>query len=354
MHDRKYLYTNKIALRIIKAIDLVLEIFSKKTEEIINRDVKNILIIKSDHMGDVLMVTAVLPLIRNRYPCAWIDIVIGEWSEDILRDNPFIRTKYIVNHAMNNRSGESLFSKCVSFVGTYLNSLVAVRKCNYDLCINLRYYSRNLMSFAWLSNSKYIIGYGTAGFGPVLNIEVGYVEDRHEIEQYLAVLKPLGINAELSGLSYKLYCTEKDEDIVNNTIKKYALKDFVIIHPGSGAADRMLPNKYWADLIEKLPAQHIVICGTKNEIRIFDEIKRLCGKNIIDLIDCFTVQQLYLFYKRADLIYCLESLSSHIAAMTGNKVIAFYTCDPLKWKPLGGDVRIIRDADAYLNSITLK
>ena len=52
-----------------------------------NDSIKNILIFKLDHIGDVLMITPALRFLRLKYPEAYITVVVGAWSKDILTGN---------------------------------------------------------------------------------------------------------------------------------------------------------------------------------------------------------------------------------------------------------------------------
>jgi len=344
---------DKKDILLVTLMDFFLSLINRKKKHISTEDVRNILIIKPCHMGDMLMLTPIFPLLKKKFPNANIDVVIGEWSGMILKNNPYIRNKFIVNQflANMNRKQKSQTSKLIEFVRTYIKSLIAIRKNNYDLCLNMRKYKGNLMVFLWLSKSKFKIGYGTSGFGPVLDMEIKWVPGLHEVEYFLACLEPLGIKANLSDLSYQLFYTQADDEYVSEVLKEYSLKNYVVIHPCSGDVNRMLPNKIWSGIIDSLDNNQVVICGMKDELYILNEIKGLCKSNIINLMGKFTVQQLYLFYKKAKVIYSVESLSSHIAAMSGNEVISFYKNDPMQWRPIGKNVMVIRNPDAYLSSL---
>jgi ADP-heptose:LPS heptosyltransferase len=214
----------------------------------------------------------------------------------------------------------------------------------------MRIYKANLMTLLPFIKTKYNVGYGVFGFGPLLDMEVKWIQGIHEVECFLECLKPFGINVALKDLSYELYPTNDDEIYVDKVIKENNLDNYIVIHPFSGAPERMLPVKVWVELIDRLGNKQIVICGTKAEIGVFNEIRALSHKKLVDLMGKFTVQQLYLFYKKATLIYSIESLSSHIAAMTGNKVISYYKCDPVHWGPVGQNVEVIRGVSAYIAS----
>lgn len=49
--------------------------------------IKNILVIKLDHIGDVLLMTPALGAIRKLYPEAHISCLIGNWAKEVLSGN---------------------------------------------------------------------------------------------------------------------------------------------------------------------------------------------------------------------------------------------------------------------------
>jgi heptosyltransferase-2/heptosyltransferase-3 len=49
---------------------------------------RNVLLIRPDHLGDVLFLTPGLRAIREAMPGARITLMVGPWSADVVRDNP--------------------------------------------------------------------------------------------------------------------------------------------------------------------------------------------------------------------------------------------------------------------------
>jgi len=241
-NKNRYIIRSDIGIFLASILDLLLSLTRSRKGMPDLDEVKNILIIKPCHLGDMLMLSSVLPSIKKRFPNVNIDMIIGEWTEVILKGNPYVRNKYIVNHCLyGNRKRISKFSKIVEFVRTYFKSLIEIRKNEYDLCFNMRIYKANLMTLLPFIKTKYNVGYGVFGFGPLLDMEVKWIQGIHEVECFLECLKPFGINVALKDLSYELYPTNDDEIYVDKVIKENNLDNYIVIHPFSGAPERMLP-----------------------------------------------------------------------------------------------------------------
>ena len=56
-------------------------------------EVRSILAIRLDHIGDVLLTTPALTLLKRRWPQARITCLVGSWSADILRGNPAVEVQ---------------------------------------------------------------------------------------------------------------------------------------------------------------------------------------------------------------------------------------------------------------------
>ena len=76
-----YLYENKYVIWFLKIMKALLPLQKKRP---LPELVTKILILKPDHLGDLLLASSVLPLIRERYPKAQIDLVCRRSSQSLL------------------------------------------------------------------------------------------------------------------------------------------------------------------------------------------------------------------------------------------------------------------------------
>jgi ADP-heptose:LPS heptosyltransferase len=115
----------------------------------------------------------------------------------------------------------------------------------------------------------------------------------------------------------------------------------IIIHPGSGSIRKRWPLTNFLDLtdgLEKRGLQPRFVCGPA-EPDLIEEIRN-------------QDRQIHTFSELTDLVDWFESAGgyigndsgiSHLAAFVGlPSVVIFGPSDPLRWKPLGSRVRIVR------------
>ncbi|RKY87023.1 hypothetical protein DRQ11_07240, partial [candidate division KSB1 bacterium] len=55
-----------------------------------NSHFDKILVVKLDHIGDVVTATPVFEALKNRYPEAHVSLLLGSWSKDVVKNNPNI------------------------------------------------------------------------------------------------------------------------------------------------------------------------------------------------------------------------------------------------------------------------
>lgn len=340
----KYTTKSKIKFFLFFLFDLFIY-FAPKSKKSFPENISNILIVKPDHFGDVLMMTTILPLLKKQYPMTNIDILCGEWGVAILDNNPYIRNKIIINGYALNRKNISYLSKILEFLRTLRHALPKLNSIKYDLCLYMRNDKGNMIPLHWLLHSTYSVGYGTRALGGLLDKEVKWEYSPHEVDSFINICAAIGIKvSNRESLNYLLFPTQNDEKIVDNIIKKYnIIFPFTVIHMGAGDKSKLLQPRQWCDIIKEEIDDNstIVFTGLNSEVKLFLELK--CQKKeFIKLYGKLTIQQLYVLMKKSAKIYTLDSLAAHIAGMTTVPTTSYYKYDPIYWGPYNAKNMIIQ------------
>jgi len=112
--------------------------------------------------------------------------------------------------------------------------------------------------------------------------------------------------------------------------------DFVIIN-GSNPADRWMRKRYphMKELTELLPGYKFVCVGNEGE--------GFTSENVVDLTGKLALDQVMRIIQNTKLSICSDSGLSHVSAALGTEtIVLFGFTDPIKCKPLGDHVHIIR------------
>ena len=339
----RYLSKKKGVRFLLYSVDLVLDSFIHKDQRLPAR-IEKILIVNPDHLGDMLLLTSVLPLIKEKYPKAKIDMLCGSWALPVLENNPYIENIFIINHSFANRSDTSRAEKLLEYLKTFIVTLWKIRKESYDLGLFMRSRRGNLALLALLGNIRFSVGYGTAGCGAFFNRRAEWSPGKHETEHFLEVLERIDVLPGARKLKPEIYPLPDDDAILFDLLEpfKEQLTKIAIVHPGAGSHLKTLKPDIWKRVIENLEANgySVYLTGTLQEESLLISI---ASPSCVILAGKLTLSQLMLFFKKATLIVTVDSLSSHLSGMSGTKTIVFHCAmnDSVQWRAKGDNVTVL-------------
>jgi len=228
---------------------------------------KNILVMRSGAIGDVIMTTPLLRGLRKRYPEARISYLVGEWSKNVLDNNRNIdevitfRDDIIVN----KKSGE------------VFKLIKRLREKRFDLAIVLdKSYLWSL--FAFRLRARVRIGFDRAGEGFANHYNVKFNGAKSEVAYYLDVGKLLGI--EETPL-VNIFVSKKDVAYVKAIMKKHMLVGKPLIgiapggaeNPGQAMVEKRWPKDNYVRLARELVKNnHVLMFGGNEDFELCDEI----------------------------------------------------------------------------------
>lgn len=293
------------------------------------QDIKKVLVIKLQHLGDVLLTTPVFCNLKKYLKDAVVDAFVYEDSYEVLKNNPHINEIITFDRKIKDFS---FFKKLMNEIKILKN----IKNRKYDLVINLTEGDRGAV-IAYFSKAKYKIGVDPEkkGFFKKEKIYSHIIKNaktkRHIVEQNLDALRRIGIfpKKEDKKLLFNIsFQAEKNIKLLlaeNNIV----LNDYILIHPTTrwrfkcwDKFDQLL--RYYHEKNKKI----IVVCGkTPYEIDMINEIIKdvpvlnLAGKVLIDELAAL------IFHSKV--FYCLDSFSFHLANALQSRVIALFgpTCE---------------------------
>ncbi|MFH1825464.1 MAG: glycosyltransferase family 9 protein [Candidatus Firestonebacteria bacterium] len=233
------------------------------SNEINLNEIKKILIIRMDKVGDLILATPVFENIKKNFPDVKIDVLTGKYNKNVLHRNPDVNE--VLVHS--------------------LKTLLKLEKQKYDLCLNLIYDFELKSALAcYLSKAKFRLGYKSKYSSNFFNLEMERDSgSKYELDRNLDLLKFVGIKTDID--KPKLYPSDEDFD----KIKRYLMENNILLgdilvgfNPGTGRRIRRWPSKKFIllgkELVKKYNVKIMVIWG-KTERVIADEIVNSIGRN---------------------------------------------------------------------------
>ncbi len=339
-----YLVQNRRSNRILKTIDAILRIFFRPGAAVsLSRNPKRLLLCNGAHLGDVLISTALLPILRENFPGAEIAFLAGSWARSILEGNQILNRVHVMDHWFHNRVDKSVKTRLARHLRTSIIALMEIRKARYDVAIDLYYHFGNSIPLIWRAGIPARIGYATGGFGPLLTHRAEWrYADRHVLDYQLDLLRMLPIGfVESSGLCYSL--PQFNGEVINSG--KVASRPYVVFHMGTGLALKEWPPENWRSLAEHFGKSDLPIdftgLGAREEALAETVVRNLKGcRNLCNKLDW---RGFVSAIRGASLVVCSDSLAAHIAAAFERPSIVFSTGinNPNHWRPLSSYSQVL-------------
>lgn len=319
---------NLIIKNIIVFFGKIFFAFKKKN---VPKNPKKILIMRSGGIGDVLMSTPLVKAIKNHYKNAEITYFVGNWSKDVLKDNPNI------NQIFNYDDLIIINLKIFKI----LKLVKQIRKQKFDLCFNLeKSWHWGMLSFLFKVPSR--VGFNRLGEGFANSLTVPFDGSKYELDYYLDLAKLVNIKVPTNNMEF--YLTKQEKETADNFIKKNKLKNKKIIGIAPGGADnpaqqafiKRWPLENYVKLIDRLTQENenifFILFGGNNDIETCNElIQKIKNKDkIISTAGTLSLKQSAALMKHCRLFLTHDAGPMHIAAAVKTKLIALFGPTPSK------------------------
>ncbi|MCE2400024.1 lipopolysaccharide heptosyltransferase II [Candidatus Poribacteria bacterium] len=299
---------------------------------------ERILVVKLDHLGDVLLATPVFSNFRKSYPNTELHALTGAWSRVILENHPDVDKVLEYNSPAFCRSGQpTSFKNALQFYRQ-------LRRHKYDLLVELRGDWR-IVLFALLRVAPRRLNRASLQIANKLGFS--QFSGTHETTRNLDILKRSGIPTPIQTTTFSI--TEEDEKWASNFLQMHQIdieQPFIVIHPGSPIPlKRWQPERY-AELADWLITQkhaQILFVGVKDEIPIISQIQDLMEGKSINIAGKTTITQLASILHTCNVFIGNDSGPMHLAAAVGTQTIGLYgPGDPKRFGPVGDKCQTIR------------
>ncbi|MFQ5869912.1 MAG: glycosyltransferase family 9 protein [Candidatus Zixiibacteriota bacterium] len=298
---------------------------------------ERVLLIRTDHIGDVLLSLPVATALKRKFPALKVDMLVQPNIVPLLQNHPDLSEAVPCVSENEPRSSRGAFSQ-----------RKRLRANRYDVAIILHPTCREAF-LTFISHIPIRIGTGYRAYSFLFNFKV--YEHRkhnlkHESDYNLGLLRPLGIDSEkLEKPLPEVYLLPQELEEAEATLNELGVdfdRPLVMMHPGSAGSSLRWPAKRFAELsdliVEKAKVQVLVSWGPGEE----DLVKyflRLVSLPVFSLPKETDLRSLAGIYKQATLFVGNSTGPMHLAAAVGLPVIAIFSPtkanSETRWGPLG-------------------
>jgi len=322
-----------------------------------------ILLIRPDHLGDLVLTTPVLHALKTHLPDASVTMMVGPWSSEVVARHPDIDRLILCPFPGFQRSPQKPLAPYILLFSVAKQ----LRRGQYDLVINLR------PDFWWGAALLYLaqiprrIGYAIVPGTPFLTRALPFAAPEHATVSSLrlvsAALEELGQSPLAEPFTPEQYplqflpTTEERQWVTDHLEGFVSLTregdprvaptetSIVVIHPGTGAAVKLWRTEAWSTIANALPGlltsttpTRIILTGSSGERPMLEKIAQgMQGRDAPPLIlTDMTIGQLAALLQRARLVLGVDSGPLHLAVAQGTPTLQIFgPTDPRIFGPWG-------------------
>jgi len=292
---------------------------------------RNILVIQTAFIGDVVLVEPLLAQARASFPDAAIDVLVIPAAAPLLQGNPNLR-RVIVFDKRGRDAGVAGLWKLAS----------RLRAARYDLAL-VPHRSLRSAVLAFLARIPVRIGFANSAGRWLFTRQVPYPQT-HEVLRNLALLRPLGIDADYRDP--KIYPTEAEQRKVAQVLAGCReLK--IALAPGSVWATKRWPQERFIELgrrlVQELGASVLVIGGAK-DAELAAEVCASIGDGCCNLAGTLSLRESVAALAQCRVLVSNDSAPTHLGVAAGCRVLTIFgsTVPRFGFYPFGEQHRVVQ------------
>ena len=303
-----------------------------KTEQLNERpqwkSFKNILCVRMDNLGDVLMTSPSIRTLKEAVKGRKITLLtsssgaavaafLPEISECITFDPPWVKNE-----------SESSFEKILQIVEM-------IRARSFDAAVIFTVYSQNPLPAAMICHMagiKNVSGYCRENPYNLMNCWYPDPEPfdmiRHEVDRQMELVRFLGATSKNDKIQVNIDPLNRKKILEKlKSIGLRPLEPWVILHPGASEIKRQYPIDLFSeavDILVKEMGMQVVLTGIDSEKPLTGHIKHKTGSSVFDLAGNLPINELFALISCAPLLISNNTGPVHIASAVGTPVVVLY------------------------------
>jgi len=296
--------------------------------------IREVLVLRLDRIGDVIMSLPALADLRAALPWARIRLAVGRWSAEIAEIAP-VDEVLVWNAPWVGRRAEGAQS-----VAALARQARGLRLARPDLALDLQGDIRALLLMR-LTGARVRVGYANTGGAYLLTRVVELDETAGWVEQNRrAVATALGFRPQAQPLEL---LTDADRDFARRLLESLGLaarRPLVGVHPSGGRLVKQWDLARWAEVAARLQREHgatILLTGSAADAPLSRALAAQATLPPVDLTGRLSLRETLALIAALDLFLSPDTGPMHMACAVGTpSVSVFGPSDPLRYFS-GGD-----------------
>ncbi|MBD3379949.1 MAG: hypothetical protein GF408_05745 [Candidatus Omnitrophica bacterium] len=330
-----------IAKQIIESVEyMLLRVLLRRPSGRRGGEPQRILIVQLNSMGDVIMSSAAVEAVRDRFPEKEIYMAVLPSTKELLDDDPDIDGIFVCG----NR-----FWRDISRFRDSVKEIKRMREKRFSLCVDLGG-TFGSMALSLLSGSSSVTGplrgfrYGLFRSDTSLFFNKAVKQrEKHIIRRYNELVGSLGCIPRSE--EEKIYFPGEKKAEARKFMEDAGLEreGFFIVHPGAKWPPKRWPEDNFAQLISSARSRAVLV-GAGYDRDSLERIKAASGRSDAVVACGLPLPSVAGLIENSSFFVGNDSSLSHMcAALGGRGVVLFGPTDPGVSRPLSEDLRVLHD-----------
>lgn len=303
---------------------------------------KNILVNALVNLGDVVLTTSAVALLKKAYPEAKITMLVKPVVREAVENNPVIDDVILFQYQAKENS-----------LGKMLEMVKEIKSRHFDLSISFDRKLRPAL-LCWLAGIPVRVGPDrvfddkpskvTWLYTDVVSIHHD-LETTLQAETYQAIVRGFtGLTGHAAPVFARI--TPAAEGKAKTFLQRLpkAQKKIALCVKGTFEL-KTWPKEYFAKVADELAARYdaaFFIVGAPNDRSYADEVIAAMHQPVLNFCGETGLVDLAALLSRADLLVTVDTGATHIAATTGIPMVTMYGCtSPKRWHPINENARVL-------------
>ena len=311
-------------------------------EDLSDANIKNILVIRLDRIGDMVMTTPIFRALKEKWPDAQITVLANPVNKNIVINNPFIDCILVYDRENKHKS-----------LNNRLSFFKDIRKREFDLVIDPYLdYELNTSFITRIVGSRYRLGFEFAGREFFYNIRYASntfpvsTDKKHMIDYNLDLIGCIGVKTNKKQPEIFLSADEKEN--ASRILEKVGVNPenrIIGIHPGGNYESQRWPVERFVAISDYLIASYgikVILFGGRDERSLLSRFKDCAVRKPI-ILEELNLREFISVVSHCNLFLCNNSGPLHIAtALNIPTVSTMGPTIPFHWQPLGDNHIVLR------------
>ena len=302
----------------------------------------NILVNAMVNLGDVVLTTSAVALLRKAYPGAKITMLVKPAVREAVENNPIIDEVIVLHYRAKENS-----------LGQMWRMVKGLKGRNFDLAISFDRKFRPAL-LCWLAGIPTRVGPSKVFDDKPSKVTWLYtdviavthdLENTLQAETYQTIVRGFtGQTGQADPVFARI--TPENERNAQELLQRLpqAEKKIALCVKGTFPL-KTWPKEYFAEVVRQLAARYdaaFFIVGAPNDQDYADEVIQCMEPAVLNLCGETSLTDLAVLIGSADLFVTVDTGATHIAATTGVPMVTMYGCtSPKRWHPINKQARVL-------------